>query len=211
MDQEKDMAYVISENLKKILDEYNISQKKLSQIAGVSQSTVGKWILRKSTPRMGAIQKIADHFNLPKSYILTDQVPSNLIQTAGKMVKIPVLGEIACGDPILAEENIVEYQNEPADLLPTGELFYLKAKGNSMEPSIPNQSLVLIREQSDVESGEIAAVLVNGDTEATLKRVKKQNGYLILNPDNSNYEPIIVDENYPARIIGKALRITYNL
>ena len=59
-----------------------------------------------------------------------------------------------------------------------------------------------------MENGEIAAVLVNGDTEATLKRVKKQGNVVILMPDNPSYEPIIITSNVPARIIGKAIRFT---
>ena len=82
------------------------------------------------------------------------------------------MGEIACGDTILAEEYIEEYREEIDENLPTGEVFYLKTKGNSMVPTIPSDSYVLIRRQPVVEDGEIAAVIVNGDTEATLKRVK---------------------------------------
>ena len=71
---------------------------------------------------------------------------------------------------------------------------------------IPNGSKVLVRQQEDVENGEIAAVLINADTEATLKRVKKQGNTIILVPDNPLHNIIIVDESNPARIIGKAVR-----
>ncbi|GMS49801.1 hypothetical protein NUITMVRE34_30820 [Enterococcus gallinarum] len=70
----------------------------------------------------------------------------------------------------VAEEYIEEYREEIDENLPTGEVFYLKTKGNSMVPTIPSDSYVLIRRQPVVEDGEIAAVIVNGDTEATLKR-----------------------------------------
>ncbi|OXS74168.1 hypothetical protein B1B04_10585 [Lysinibacillus sp. KCTC 33748] len=76
---------------------------------------------------------------------------------------------------------------------------------------IPNGSKVLIREQSEVEYGEIAAVLVNGDTEATLKRVKKQGNTILLMPDNPKHEPYIVDKNNPAKIIGKAISFKVTL
>src|SRR5699024_9774850 len=125
--------------------------------------------------------------------------------------KIPVLGAIACGDPITAEENIEEYRETVADMLPSGNLFYLKAKGESMSPTIPNGAYVLIREQPDVEDGEIAAVLVNGDTEATLKRVRRQHNVSMLLPDNSEFEPIVLSEDYPGRIIGKAIKFTTDL
>ncbi|WHP40733.1 XRE family transcriptional regulator [Lysinibacillus boronitolerans] len=209
---EKEMETIISSNLKRIIRDYKITQNELAKIAGVSESAAGKWILGKSTPRMGAIQKIADHFNLPKSYILNEEsLPTNLIEFSPATIKIPILGKIACGDPITAEENLIGYRYESPDNLPNGKLIYLQAKGDSMEPTIPDKSYVLIRLQPEVEYGEIAAVLVNGDTEATLKRVKKQGNTVILMPDNPSHEPYIITADNPARIIGKAMRYTQDL
>lgn len=207
----KEMERIISRNIKNLLKEYNLNQKDLAKIAGVSESTVGKWVLEKSTPRMGAIQKIADHFGLPKSYILEEQRPTNVIPTSRRTVRIPVLGEIACGEPLYVEENFSGYKEEIADFVPNGNVFYLVAKGDSMEPTIPNGAYVLVREQPTVETGEIAAVLVNGNTEATLKRVKRQGDIVILDPDNPAYNPIIITESNPAKIIGKALMYTRDL
>ena len=128
-----------------------------------------------------------------------------------QLISIPVLGDIACGDPITAEENIQGYRDEVADTLPTGNLFYLHCKGDSMAPTIPNGAYVLIRQQPDVEDGEIAAVLVNGDTEATLKRVKRQGDLVMLMPDNQSYTPYVVTPDNPARILGKALKMSADL
>lgn len=209
---DNDMREIISENLKRVLNEYGITQNKLSKIAGVSESTVGKWILKKSAPRMGAIQKIADHFDLPKSYILEENHGiENIEKIPAETIKVPVLGKIACGDPILAEENFEGFRFLSTSQVPEGGAFILITDGDSMEPTIPAGSEVLIKSQSDVENGEIAAVLVNGDTEATLKRVKKQGRSILLMPDNNEYDPIIVDEAYPARIIGKAVQFTHSL
>lgn len=80
-----------------------------------------------------------------------------------------------------------------------------------MEPTIKNGSLVLIRQQPEVEDGEIAAVLFTDDDEATLKRVKRSGDTMILLPDNRRYEPIIVSKDNPVRILGKAVRVTTNL
>lgn len=80
-----------------------------------------------------------------------------------------------------------------------------------MEPTIPNGSLVLIRQQLEVEYGQIAAVLLTDSDEATLKRVHKRGNTLLLVPDNPLHEPIIVDEDNPARIIGLAIRYTQDL
>ncbi len=69
----------------------------------------------------------------------------------------------------------------------------------------------MIRKQPDVEEGEIAAVVINGDNEATLKRVKRQNGLTMLIPDNTNYKPCIITESNPATILGKAVKVSFNL
>ena len=80
-----------------------------------------------------------------------------------------------------------------------------------MSPTIPDGAYVLIREQPDVEDGEIAAVLVNNDTEATLKRVRHQGNMVMLMPDNSAYDPIILSKDYPGRIIGRAMKFVTDL
>lgn len=69
----------------------------------------------------------------------------------------------------------------------------------------------MIRKQPDVEEGEIAAVVINGDNEATLKRVKRQNGLTMLIPDNTDYNPYIITESNPATILGKAVKVSFNL
>ena len=80
-----------------------------------------------------------------------------------------------------------------------------------MEPTIPNRAFVLVNPQSSVEDGEIAAVLVDGDTEATLKRIKYQNDLVFLMPDNRSYDPIVLSKDFPGRIIGKAIRVSIDL
>lgn len=195
-----------------------MNQNELAKIAGVSESTVGKWVLKKSIPRAGAIEKISNHFNLPKSYLLKEETQSDVLKEATNVyrvspetVEIPVLGTIACGDPILAESNIIEYRSEIKALLPRGDLFFLNAKGDSMHPTIPDGSLVLLREQKDVENGEIAAVMINGNEEATLKRIKKQGDVIMLVPENNKHDIIIASKENPIEIIGKAVEIRTRL
>ena len=203
----------ISENLNKLISERNVTQVDIHNKTNIPKSTLTGYVKGTSTPNPGNIQKLADFFEVPKSKIdprfrskITNLTPVLEVK------KIPVLGEIACGDPILAEQNISYYKDEIADHLPTGELFFLQTKGDSMTPTIPVNSLVLIRKQELVENNEIAAVLVNGDTEATLKRVKFQGDTMILMPDNlDGHMPIIVNEDNPARIIGKAVKISIDL
>ncbi|GIN38493.1 LexA family protein [Heyndrickxia oleronia] len=200
----------MSKNLKAQLKKVGKSQTDLAKELNLPEMTVSNWVKAKTYPRIDKIQLMADYFGIKRSD-LTEDKPENLYDFNSLTVKVPILGTIACGEPILVAENFEGYRYESADTLPQGETYYLKAKGDSMEPTIPNGSSVLIRMQNDVENGEIAAILLNGDTEATLKRVKKQGDVVILMPDNPVYEPIIVSEKNPARIIGKAIRYTVDL
>ena len=201
---------VLANNIQSLLDSRGISQTDMARDLNFAETTVSSWLRCERYPRLNRIQEIADYFNVRRSDI-TDEKASNIKSISPLTVKIPVLGTISCGDPILAEENYESFRNESPDKLPSGNLFILVAKGDSMEPTIPDGSDVLIREQNHVEYGEIAAVLVNDDTEATLKRVRKQGNLIVLTPDNNDHDPIIVTEENPARIIGKAVRFSINL
>ncbi|MFJ7733785.1 LexA family protein [Lysinibacillus sp. NPDC097231] len=210
MEQTDNLKVVFSTNLKKQLDKRGLNQTDMARDLNIPETTVSNWMKASTYPRPDKIKLMADYFNIKRSD-LTEEQPTNLIEVQPNYVKIPILGAIACGEPILAEQNVEGYMYEFSELLPPGNLFALVAKGDSMEPTIPNGSKVLIREQSEVEYGEIAAVLVNGDTEATLKRVKKQGDTIFLMPDNPKHEPYIVDENNPAKIIGKAISFKVTL
>lgn len=197
--------------IRKLREEKRLTQSELAKILGFkTYTTVSKWESGENYPKGRDLKRLAEFFQVSSDYILGINL-DNLLQKAKDTIQIPVLGTITCGEPILAEENIESYREEVADLTPSGTVFFLETKGDSMVPTIPEGSFVLIRQQEEVENNEIAAVLVNGDTEATLKRVKYQGDTMILMPDNKNYEPIIVNEDYPARIIGKAVKVSIDL
>lgn len=210
--QEIETRKKISSNINKLINEKNVTQVQIHNHTKIPKSTLTGYVKGTSTPNTGNVQKLADFFGVSKSAIDPRFTPKlNNVFPIDGFSKIPILGEIACGEPLLAEENIDGYIDEATETLPVGELFYLKAKGDSMLPTIPNSSYVLIRKQETVEDGEIAAVIVNGDNEATLKRVKRQNGMIILIADNPNYDPIIITKDTSARIIGKAVKVTFEL
>lgn len=182
-----------------------LTQAELAKKLDVAITTVSTWERGGNRPLMDKIVLMSEIFNVPISYFF-DEVTDDI-----KIVSVPVLGTISCGNPITATENVDEYQKEIENYLPSGSLFYLKAKGNSMYPIIPDGALVLIKEQATVENGEIAAVLVNGDEEATIKRIKRIGNDILLQPENNAYEPLIINKNNPARIIGKVVRVRYDL
>lgn len=199
---------ILASNLKELADKKRVTQADIVRDLELSESTVRSWFNGEKYPRIQKLQLLAEYFNVPRSRLTEKRVENLSIAT---LKRIPVLGEIACGDPITADENIIDYRDEIAEQLPTGDLFYLKAKGESMSPTITNGSYVLIKVQPNVENGEIAAVLVNGDTEATLKRVKRQGDIVMLVADNPEYMPYVITKDNPARIIGKAIKMSVDL
>lgn len=206
----KSAREILGENLKSLMKSRDIDAIELAEHLGVTAASVSYWINGEKYPRIDKIQKMADYFGVMKSAI-SEERPTNLIELKPDFVKVPILGPIACGTPILVEENFEGYMYELKEYLPHGNIFALIARGDSMEPTIQDGSKVLVREQQDVENGEIAAVLVNGNTEATLKRVKKQGDNIFLLPDNPKHEMYIVTEANPATIIGKAVRVIRDL
>lgn len=205
----------IGMKIKSFRESRSMTQDELAELLNTTRQSISRYENGERKANQDLLFELASIFkvslddffpvrNLYEQTNITKVTPEN-------MVAIPVIGTIACGDPILADENIIGYRYHLKDRLPKGQTFYLTAKGDSMEPKIPNGSDVLIRLQDDVEDGEIAAVLVNGDSEATLKRVKKQGDIVMLVAENSAYAPYIITENNPARILGKAVGVSFDL
>lgn len=197
--------------------ELGLSGEEVGKMLGVNKTTVYRYEKGEIDKMpIEVVEKLSVALRTTPDVIMgwnTDaSTPTNLVPiNRASIVSIPILGTIKCGQPILAEENITGYREELSDRLPSGNLFYLKSQGDSMVPTIPEGSLVLIREQPTVEYGEVAAVLVNGDTEATLKRVKKQGDIVMLIADNPDYPPYVITDDNPARIIGKAVLVSTEL
>ena len=121
--------------------------------------------------------------------------------TRRELVNVPLIGTVAAGAPILADENIENYFPIPAELLPNQDTFMLKVRGNSMiEAGIYDGDRVIVEQTSVAENGEIVVALI--DDSATVKRFFKEDGHYRLQPENSTMEPIIVDE---VQILGKVI------
>ena len=121
--------------------------------------------------------------------------------TRRELVNVPVIGTVAAGVPILAEQNIEDYLPIPAEILPNKEVFMLKVKGNSMiEAGIYNGDKVIVAKQPNAENGDKIVALV--DDSATVKTFYKENGHFRLQPENSSMDPIILDQ---VEILGKVI------
>lgn len=207
---------IIQKNLTAILADKGMKQVDLAKLLGCTETTVSNWCLGLKAPRMNRIDQIAAVLGVTREDLLTEnqqtrRVPSNLILMP-EMVRLPVVGKIACGSPILAQENIEAFYQAPKEWRAN---MYLNCQGDSMEPLIKNGDMVAIREQQDAETDEIVAImeLDSGDGFATLKKLKKRPDRVELWPLNPDYEPIVYlkEEINSLRIIGLAVGVIRRL
>lgn len=127
---------------------------------------------------------------------------------SARMREVPLVGQIAAGRPLLAEENLEDTLSLPQDLVGAGTLFALTVRGDSMvNAGIFDGDTVVVRQQETSEEGEIVAALVDGD-EATVKRLRRKGDRVLLEAENPAYEPIEADE---VRILGKVVSVLRRL
>ena len=152
---------------------------------------------------------------LTKIAFAIDVEPSLLFDLSIGLVsentKVPVLGRIIAGIPLEAINDIIDYEEIPKAMARLGEYFGLQVRGNSMEPRIKEDDVVIVRKQSDIENGDIAVVLING-YDATLKKVTKQeNGIMLTAYNPEAYPPKFYTNeeiiNLPVEILGKVIEL----
>ncbi|MBE6534681.1 MAG: helix-turn-helix domain-containing protein [Ruminococcaceae bacterium] len=203
------MEMQFKERLKQLRKSKKITQEQLAAVIGVERSTIGKYESTNTMPSNEILIALAKFFNVSVDYLLGNETGNshlkydNIFPIAKK--KFPLLGEIACGQPIFASEDRESYVMAGTDI---NADFCLKAKGDSMTGArILDGDIIFIKQMPMVNNGEIAAVII-GD-EATLKRVyyypEKQK--LVLQAENPKYEPLVYigEELNEIRILGKAV------
>lgn len=160
--------------------------KSTSSVHSHLETLEEKGYIRKDPTKPRTIEIIDDCFNL----------------TRREVVNVPLLGTVAAGQPLLAEENIENYYPIPVELLPNSETFMLKVKGNSMvNAGIFDGDQIIVEQCSTAENGEIVVALV--EDSATVKRFYKEDGYYRLQPENDEIEPILIDHlEILGRVIG---------
>ncbi|WP_322622224.1 XRE family transcriptional regulator [Aedoeadaptatus coxii] len=199
-------------NIKSLRLSKELSQEQLAAMTGYKDRTsIAKIEAGKVDLSQSKIIEFAKALDVTPSYLMgwnsSDDVDLTKIKgiiPIKKLRRIPILGQIACGNPILAEENYIGYFTADDKYLDSD--FCLYAKGDSMTGAeIDDGDLVFIKKQSDVDDGEIAAVLI--DDEATLKRVYKIADKVQLRADNPHYPPIDLDGTQSVIILGRATHV----
>lgn len=220
-----------NDRLKSLRTSKELSQAELGRLLKISKSSVNMYERGEREPGLDTLEQIADFFNVDMDYLLGKSnianklqisyanpmsvdmtilgnsiFPSNIVPMP-EMRKAPLLGAIACGAPILAEEHIEDYVDIPKHVIAD---FALTCKGDSMiNARIFDGDIVYIRQQDTVQNGEIAAVLTDSG-EATLKRVRFYDDRIILEPANPLFDPLVFrgEEMNTIRILGKAVAFT---
>lgn len=217
----QEIKRAFSYNLKYWLNKRNLKQIDLVNRLHLSKSTVSQWLNPNSRkmPSTTTLNKIAEILDVDLSDLLEDNVASfkfsdiENIAPLPRTKRRPRLGVIACGEPILAQENIEDYDDVPEDVQCD---FTLICSGDSMiNARIQDGDIVYIREQPIVENGEIAACMVDGefDSRATLKRFYRYKDKVVLQAENPNYPPFVYvkEEMNKVHILGKAVGFTSKL
>lgn len=141
--------------------------------------------IRRDPTKPRAIEILDDSFNL----------------TRREMANVPIIGSVAAGAPLLAEQNIEDYFPIPVEKLPNAQTFFLRVKGDSMiNVGIYDKDYLLVEQKTTAENGDIVVAMIEDG--ATVKRFYKEEGYYRLQPENDAMEPIIADE---VVILGKVI------
>ena len=164
-----------------------VNLKSTSSVHSQLQTLEKNGYIRRDPTKPRAIEIMDDTFNLNRR----------------EMVNVPILGNVAAGEPLFAEENIEDYFPIPAEMVPNSEVFMLHVRGESMiNVGILDGDNVLVQQQSTAKDGEMVVALV--EDSATVKTFYKEDGYIRLQPENDTMEPIIVPD---CQILGKVFGI----
>ena len=210
MEKDNSINEVFKDNLNYYMSLNDISQVELAERLSVTPAAVNKWTKGQNIPRMNKVDKLCSIFECQRSDLLlqrdateTEPLPPNCFPIEKR--KFPLLGNIACGEPIFADEDFEGYVEAGADI---DADFCLRASGDSMIGArIHDGDIVFIKQQPIVDNGQIAAVLI--ENEATLKRFyyDQASDTVQLMAENPSYAPLVKlkSDLNDIRILGRAI------
>lgn len=179
---------IFAKNLKYYMEINNKTRYDVCRDLKLPYTTFAEWYNGKIYPRIDKIEMLANYFNIKKSDLIEEKTKRDIL--GNPVVPIPLVGTVKAGYDYLAQENwegTIDLDKKVAD---TGEFFALKIKGDSMMPAFFEGDIVIIRKQNYCENNQFAVVIINGE-EGTLKKVKKTDEGIILQPINPAYGPVM--------------------
>lgn len=199
--------------LQKAMNYANMKQVDLVNKTGLDKTLINKYLAGIMKAKQDKLTILADALNVNEVWLMGYDVPMERNLNAYKVdelgnsvIPIPILGTVKAGYDYLAQENWIGTVDVETSLVGNGkDYFALKVHGNSMSPTLIEDDIVVIKKQNDFENGDIVVAIINGD-EATIKKGKKSDSSILLQPLNTAYEPLIFtyDEmkTIPVTIIG---------
>lgn len=196
--------------LQKAMSIRNMKQVELVERTGLDKTLINKYLSGVTNAKQDKLTILAEALNVNEVWLMGYDIPKDknlkLDKLGNLVVEIPLLGMVKAGYDYMAQENWDGMIEVDKNLIKDGsEYFALKIKGDSMFPVLVEDDIVIIKKQSDFETGDIVVAIVNGD-EATIKKGKKTNNGILLQPFNTKYEPLVFtyDEmkTIPVIIVG---------
>lgn len=203
---------LVGSRLKQAREEKNISLEEAGNKVGVNKSTILRWENGQTEKfKIPTLETLADYYGVNSSWLIGRDVPKysnniKLDRLNNPVIEIPILGTVKAGYDYLAQENWIGSVDVEKTLVGNGKDFFaLKVHGDSMSPVLIENDIVIIKKQDNFENGDIIVALINGD-EATIKKGKKNENSILLQPLNPSYEPLIFTKeemkSIPVDIIG---------
>mgnify|MGYP004470303607 CR=1 FL=1 len=197
--------------VKELRKQKHITQEELGKVLDIQKAAISKYENGRAEPSTEVLKKMSAYFGVSIDYLLGNSPAKLSAQKLGRGVRIPVLGRVVAGIPIEAVEEILDYEEITPELAATGEFFALQVKGSSMEPTLRDGDVVIVKKQPTVDSGDIAIVLVNGN-DATVKEIKESPaGITLIGHNVAVYTPHFYSnhdiESLPIQIIGKVVEM----
>lgn len=199
---------IFAKNLQYYMEINNKDRNDLARDLNLPYTTITSWCKGEFYPRIDKIQLLANYFNIQKADLVESR--NTLAHTSNSAV-VFVYGTIPAGIPMECIEDIIDTEEISADMLKGGKQYFgLKIKGNSMYPDYLNGDTIILEKTDDCESGDECCVMVNG-SDGTFKKVIKNENGIILQPLNSEYQPMFYTneqiKSLPVKIIGKVVEL----
>ena len=215
----------LTDRIELLCEERGISIRQMEREAAIGQGSTSKWKAGAYRPASTSVQRIASYFGVSMDYLMGDSdetLSSAMVENmktrrqreseAGEpdavSVSIPVLGRVAAGVPLTAEEQILGYEDIPVEWTCLGDHFALRVKGDSMNPRICEGDVLIVRKQKNADSGDIVVVRI-GDEDATVKRFIRNDSSITLQPFNPAYDPLVFSNKQikalPVTVIGRVI------
>lgn len=214
------MIEKFGDRLKRLRTSKKLSQDELAEMLNTSKQVISRYENNQRTPKITTASEYAQALGVSLNYLLGEDEPGikcSIVNEDGpeyfvrkQSHSVPVLGKVPAGIPLEAIEEIIDYEEISEKVARQGEFFALMINGDSMEPRICDGDVVIVRKQSDVDSGKVAIVLING-CDATCKKVVKHDDGISLVSTNTKYSPRFFTNkevrDLPVTIIGRVAEL----